>query len=74
MTFIISFEQDIEPTQLLLFVQSFGIPVSGMSKLLSYLDSACQVDADAIEQVLASTSLMPSNATVLISFKSDRLL
>lgn len=42
--------QDLEPQQLLLFVQSFGIPVSSMSKLLQYLDQAVSHDPQALEQ------------------------
>lgn len=42
--------QDLEPEQLLLFVQSFGIPVSSMSKLLQYLDQAVTVEPRALEQ------------------------
>uniref|UniRef100_A0A3B3UAH8 Integrator complex subunit 1 n=1 Tax=Poecilia latipinna TaxID=48699 RepID=A0A3B3UAH8_9TELE len=42
--------QDLEPQQLLLFVQSFGIPVSSMSKLLQYLDQAVSHDPDSLEQ------------------------
>nr|XP_020466080.1 integrator complex subunit 1 isoform X2 [Monopterus albus] len=42
--------QDLEPQQLLLFVQSFGIPVSSMSKLLQYLDQAVSHDPQSLEQ------------------------
>lgn len=42
--------QDLEPQQLLLFVQSFGIPVSSMSKLLQYLDQAVSHDTQTLEQ------------------------
>lgn len=42
--------QDLEPQQLLLFVQSFGIPVSSMSKLLQYLDQAVSHDSQTLEQ------------------------
>ncbi|MEQ2221850.1 Integrator complex subunit 1 [Ilyodon furcidens] len=42
--------QDLEPQQLLLFVQSFGIPVSSMSKLLQYLDQAVSHDPESLEQ------------------------
>uniref|UniRef100_A0A3B4FN49 Integrator complex subunit 1 n=1 Tax=Pundamilia nyererei TaxID=303518 RepID=A0A3B4FN49_9CICH len=42
--------QDLEAQQLLLFVQSFGIPVSSMSKLLQYLDQAVSHDPQALEQ------------------------
>ncbi|CAL8303109.1 unnamed protein product [Merluccius merluccius] len=41
--------QDLEPQQLLLFVQSFGIPVSSMSKLLQYLDQAVSHDPHTLE-------------------------
>ena len=40
--------QDLEPSQLLLFVQSFGIPVYSMSKLLQCLDNAVTMDPDAL--------------------------
>ena len=43
--------QDLEPAQLLLFVQSFGIPIWSMSKLLDYLDKAVDMDSEAMEQV-----------------------
>lgn len=42
--------QDLEPQQLLLFVQSFGIPTSSMSKLLQYLDQAVSHDPQTLEQ------------------------
>ncbi|KAG9476971.1 hypothetical protein GDO78_002385 [Eleutherodactylus coqui] len=42
--------QDLEPQQLLLFVQSFGIPVSSMSKLLQYLDQAVSHEPQSLEQ------------------------
>ncbi|KAK9534706.1 hypothetical protein VZT92_007136 [Zoarces viviparus] len=42
--------QDLESQQLLLFVQSFGIPVSSMSKLLQYLDQAVSHDTGTLEQ------------------------
>uniref|UniRef100_A0A8D3D451 Integrator complex subunit 1 n=1 Tax=Scophthalmus maximus TaxID=52904 RepID=A0A8D3D451_SCOMX len=41
---------DLEPQQLLLFVQSFGIPVSSMSKLLQYLDQAVSQDPQSLEE------------------------
>ncbi|KAG7262275.1 hypothetical protein CRUP_024973 [Coryphaenoides rupestris] len=41
---------DLEPQQLLLFVQSFGIPVASMSKLLQYLDQAVAHDPHTLEQ------------------------
>ncbi|GAB1607705.1 integrator complex subunit 1 [Argonauta hians] len=42
--------QDLDPAQLFLFVQSFGIPVSGMSKLLKYLDHAVDMDCLMLDQ------------------------
>jgi hypothetical protein len=48
--------QDLEPQQLLLFVQSFGIPVSSMSKLLQYLDQAVAQDPQALEQNIMDKS------------------
>lgn len=48
--------QDLEPQQLLLFVQSFGIPVSSMSKLLRYLDQAVAHDPQTLEQNIMDKS------------------
>lgn len=48
--------QDLEPQQLLLFVQSFGIPVSSMSKLLQYLDQAVAQDPQTLEQNIMDKS------------------
>ncbi|XP_060583813.1 integrator complex subunit 1-like [Ruditapes philippinarum] len=42
--------QDLQPSQLLLFVQTFGIPVHSMSKLLLCLDHAATVDSVSLEQ------------------------
>lgn len=52
----ISALQDLEPQQLLLFVQSFGIPVSSMSKLLQYLDQAVSHDPQTLEQNIMDKS------------------
>ncbi|XP_073071028.1 integrator complex subunit 1 isoform X5 [Manis javanica] len=51
--------QDLEPQQLLLFVQSFGIPVSSMSKLLQYLDQAVAHDPQTLEQNIMDKSAEP---------------
>ena len=48
--------QDLEPQQLLLFVQSFGIPVSSMSKLLQCLDQAVAHDPQTLEQNIMDKS------------------
>ncbi|XP_072273856.1 integrator complex subunit 1 [Pyxicephalus adspersus] len=50
--------QDLEPQQLLLFVQSFGIPVSSMSKLLQYLDQAVSHEPQALEQNIMDKNYM----------------
>ncbi|MGH0125925.1 UNVERIFIED_CONTAM: hypothetical protein FKN15_040150 [Acipenser sinensis] len=50
--------QDLEPQQLLLFVQSFGIPVSSMSKLLQYLDQAVSHDPETLEQNIMDKNYM----------------
>ncbi|XP_029649485.1 integrator complex subunit 1 isoform X1 [Octopus sinensis] len=42
--------QDLDPAQLFLFVQSFGIPVSSMTKLLKYLDHAVKMDCLVLDQ------------------------
>lgn len=43
--------KDLEPAQLILFIQSFGIPVSSMSKLLQSLDRMVQDNAFAFVEV-----------------------
>ncbi|KAJ7992420.1 hypothetical protein DPEC_G00278360 [Dallia pectoralis] len=50
--------QDLESHQLLLFVQSFGIPVSSMSKLLQYLDQAVSHDSQTLEQNIMDKNYM----------------
>ena len=49
---------DLEPSQLILFVQSFGIPVCSMSKLLHCLDEAVDLDSLAMQQVVVDKSYM----------------
>lgn len=58
--------QDLEPQQLLLFVQSFGIPVSSMSKLLQYLDQAVSHDQSSLEENIMDKRT--SAADMLLSF------
>ncbi|XP_053550643.1 integrator complex subunit 1 [Bombina bombina] len=50
--------QDLESQQLLLFVQSFGIPVSSMSKLLQYLDQAVSHEPQSLEQNIMDKNYM----------------
>lgn len=61
--------QDLESQQLLLFVQSFGIPVSSMSKLLQYLDQAVSHDTQTLEQ-----NIMDKRKCVLIKMDGCRFL
>lgn len=49
---------EVEPTQLVLFVQSFGIPVSSMSRLLAALDVAVDNDPSMISQAVVDTAYM----------------
>lgn len=49
---------EVEPTQLVLFVQSFGIPVSSMSRLLAALDQAVVSDQAAMSQAVVDPSYM----------------
>ncbi|XP_050534872.1 integrator complex subunit 1-like isoform X2 [Daktulosphaira vitifoliae] len=49
---------DLEPPQLILFIQSFGIPVASMSKLLEILDKAVCHDAEAIKAAVMDKAYM----------------
>ena len=55
---VISALQDLETGQLLLFVQSFGLPIPSMSRLLHCLDQAVQADSNLIEQVVVDKGYM----------------
>ena len=44
--------EDLEPAQLLLFVQSFGLPLHSMSKLLQCLDRATENSFEVMETAL----------------------
>ena len=50
--------RDLDPQQLVLFIQSFGIPVDSMSKLLQTLDSAVQQDLDAVNESVLDKAYM----------------
>lgn len=50
--------KDLDPSQLVLFIQSFGIPVSSMSKLLKTLDLAVDYDKFSVEQAVIDKSYM----------------
>lgn len=49
---------EVEPSQLILFVQSFGIPISSMSRLLSALDQAVTSDPTSVSQALKDKSYL----------------
>jgi len=49
---------DVEPAQLLLFVQSFGIPVTSVSRLLHCLDSAVEMDTEAMQGAVVDKAYM----------------
>ncbi|XP_071813401.1 integrator complex subunit 1-like [Apostichopus japonicus] len=49
---------ELEPAQLVLFVQSFGIPVQSVSKLLVHLDAAVDQMPSALERAVASKAYM----------------
>ncbi|XP_026678814.1 integrator complex subunit 1 [Diaphorina citri] len=50
--------EDLEPAQLLLFIQSFGIPVASMSILLETLDQAVSEDPATVESAVMDKSYM----------------
>ncbi|CAL1270879.1 unnamed protein product [Larinioides sclopetarius] len=50
--------KDLDPSQLVLFIQSFGIPVASMSKLLRTLDLAVEVDSFSVEQAVLDKCYM----------------
>jgi len=50
--------KDLEPHQLVLFIQSFGIPVASMSKLLQTLDQAVQADLEAVANSVLDKTYM----------------
>ncbi|XP_071797108.1 integrator complex subunit 1-like isoform X1 [Asterias amurensis] len=50
--------QDLEPAQLVLFIQSFGIPTASMSKLLAHLDSAVKQEPQAMEHAVVDKAYM----------------
>ncbi|XP_067009610.2 integrator complex subunit 1 [Anabrus simplex] len=49
---------DLEPPQLVLFIQSFGIPVKSMSKLLHTLDAAVTADPLSVGEAVLDKSYM----------------
>ncbi|XP_072168172.1 integrator complex subunit 1-like [Diadema setosum] len=55
---VIAALQDLEPAQLVLFIQSFGIPVQSMSKLLAHLDAAVVQLPGAMDQAVVDKAYM----------------
>lgn len=49
---------NLEPSQLVLFIQSFGIPVSSMSKLLCNLDAAVTVNQNSVDEAVLDKCYM----------------
>ncbi len=58
MTLVNAALRDLEPHQLVLFIQSFGIPVPSMSKLLQALDSAVQTDLPGVTEAVMDKNYM----------------
>lgn len=56
--------KDLEPQQSVLFIQSFGIPVSSMTKLLTMLDVAVQIDPEPVERAVLDKTYMAQLVTV----------
>ncbi|XP_046407555.1 integrator complex subunit 1 [Ischnura elegans] len=50
--------QDLDPSQLVLFIQSFGIPIASMSKLLHTLDTAVETDRFAVGEAVLDKTYM----------------
>lgn len=50
--------QDIEPSQLLLFIQSFGIPMKSMTSLLACLDKSVISDPGQLEESVEDKQYM----------------
>ena len=50
--------RDLEPQQLVLFIQSFGIPVESMTKLLHTLDTAVTQDLEAVSESVLDKAYM----------------
>ena len=50
--------KDLEPQQLVLFIQSFGIPVLSMSKLLLTLDIAVQLNRNSVSGAVLDKTYM----------------
>ena len=50
--------RDLDPQQLVLFIQSFGIPVDSMTKLLQTLDTAVTADLEGVNESVLDKAYM----------------
>ncbi|XP_015789490.1 integrator complex subunit 1 [Tetranychus urticae] len=50
--------KDLEIPALVLFIQSFGIPVSSMERMLQALDYACEVDPESVKNVIQDVNFV----------------
>lgn len=57
--------KDLEPQQLVLFIQSFGLPVSVMSRLLQTLDNEVRVNTNAVSEAVLDKSYMAQLVEIL---------
>ncbi|XP_014230547.1 integrator complex subunit 1 [Trichogramma pretiosum] len=57
--------RDLEPYQLVLFIQSFGVPVNAMTKLLCLLDEAIQKNPGAVTQNVLDKMYMTGLVKIL---------
>lgn len=57
--------KDLEPQQLVLFIQSFGLPVSVMSKLLHILDEEVQIDPETVGEAVLDKTYMAQLVEIL---------
>lgn len=50
--------KDLKATQLVLFIQTFGIPIESMEKLFSALDEICKKDPESLRKSIKNSDLM----------------
>ena len=56
--------RDLDPQQLVLFIQSFGIPVDSMTKLLQTLDTAVTADLEAVRLMIVINIINETQGTL----------
>ncbi|KAJ8668061.1 hypothetical protein QAD02_009724 [Eretmocerus hayati] len=57
--------RDLAPYQLVLFIQSFGVPVEAMTKLLHLLDHAVQIDPQSVTNHVLDKTYMAQLVQIL---------